>query len=34
MAKEIENLFKELLTDEEYELFLKILASAGHLREQ
>ncbi len=34
MEKEIEILFKELLTDEEYELFVKIIASAGRLKEQ
>lgn len=34
MTSEIEVLFKELFTDEEYELFLKIISSAGQLREK
>jgi len=34
MEKEIEILFKELLTDEEFELFAKIIDRAGRLREQ
>jgi hypothetical protein len=34
MTKEIKNLFKELLTDEEFELFMKIIAGSGHLMEQ
>ncbi len=33
MTNEIEILFKELLTDEEYELFAKIISNAGHLKE-
>ena len=33
MTKEIETLFKELLSEEEYEIFTKIVANRGVLKE-